>query len=188
MPPGKTVKLAQFADDTTVFVKDDKSIHNLFNLLDKFENVSGLRINQSKSKLLWLGSSRHRKDKILNLNLSDETTYALGMYFSYNDELATKKNLYKLGPLNKFLNIWSSRDISTYDRTNRINIVKTLALSTLTFVCSVLETPDNFTEEVNKIISKFIWKYKQPKIKNSVIIKCKEKGGLNTTCWFHSVR
>ena len=76
MPPGKTVKLAQFADDTTVFVKDDKSIHNLFNLLDKFENVSGLRINQSKSKLLWLGSSRHRKDKILNLNLSDETTYA----------------------------------------------------------------------------------------------------------------
>ena len=30
--PGKTVKLAQYADNTTIFVKDDHSIHNLFKL------------------------------------------------------------------------------------------------------------------------------------------------------------
>ena len=89
--PRKTVKLAQYVDDTTIFVKDDLSIHNLFKLLDKFESLSGLRINQSKSELLWLGSSRQRKDKILNLKLSEEPVYALGIYFSYNDELATKK-------------------------------------------------------------------------------------------------
>ena len=45
----------------------------------------------------------------------------------------------------------------------------------------MLDTPDGFTEEVNKIIFKFIWKYKQPKIKKSTIIKCKEEGGLNMT-------
>ena len=61
--PGKTVKLAQYADDTTVFVKDTQSITNLFNLLKKFESVFGLRINQTKSELLWLGSWRQRKDK-----------------------------------------------------------------------------------------------------------------------------
>ena len=177
--PRNKVKLAQYADDTTVFVKDDQSIYNLFNLLNNFERVSGLRINQSKSELLWLGSSRHRKDKILNLKLSDEPIYALGIYFSYNEEVATKKNFYdKLGALNKILNIWSARDISTY---GRINIVKTLALSKLTFVCSVLETPENFTEEVNKITSNFIWKQKPPKIKNSTLVKCKEEGGLNMT-------
>ena len=151
----------------------------MFNLLEKFERVSGLRINQSKSELLWLGQSRLRKDKILNLNLSEKPIYALGIYFSYNDELATEKNFYdKLVSLKKILNIWSSRDISIY---GKINIVKTLALSKLTFVCSVLDTPDAFTEEVNKIIFKFIWKYKQPKIKKSTIIKCKEEGGLNMT-------
>ena len=165
---GKTAKLAQYADDTTVFVKDDQSIKHLFNLLEKFERVSGLRINQSKSELLCL-----RKDKILNLNLSEKPIYALGIYFSYNDELATEKIFYdKLVSLKKILNIWSSRDISIY---GKINIVKTLALSKLTFVCSVLDTPDGFTEEVNKIIFKFIWKYKQPKIKKSTIIKCKEE-------------
>ena len=91
--PGKTAKLAQYAEDTTVFVKDDQSIKHLFNLLEKFESVSGLRINQSKSELLWLGSSRLRKDKILSLKLSEEPIYALGIYFSYNDELATKKKI-----------------------------------------------------------------------------------------------
>ena len=33
--PGKTPKLAQYVEDTTIFVKDDQSIYNLFNLLHK---------------------------------------------------------------------------------------------------------------------------------------------------------
>ena len=92
--PRKTTKLAQYADYTTIFVKDDQSIYNLFNLLDKFESVSGLRINQCKSKLLWLGLLRLRNDKILSLRLSEEPTlaYALGIYFSYNDEFAKMTN------------------------------------------------------------------------------------------------
>ena len=175
--PGKTVKLAQYADDTTVIVKDDESVISLFELLSQFEKCSGLRINESKSELLWLGSSRFRKDNILNLNLREEPILALGVYFSYDDKLAAQKNFFdKLGPLKKILNIWSSRDLSIY---GRINIVKTLALSKLTFVCSALETPESFTDEVNKIIFDYIWKHKNPKIKKSTIMKCKEEGGLN---------
>ena len=84
-----------------------------------------------------------------------------------------KKNFYdKLGSLKKVLNIWSSRDISVY---GKINIVKTLALSKLTFVCSVLDTPNGYTEEVNKIIFNFIWKYKQPKIKDLRSSNAKKK-------------
>ena len=177
--PGKTIKLAQYADDTTVIVKDVPSIYSLFDLLALFENCSGLRINQSKSELLWLGSARHQNDTILNLNQSDEPILALGVYFSYNDKLAAKRNFFdKLDPLKKVLNIWSARDLSIY---GRINIVKTLALSKLTFVCSVLETPPMFSEEVNKIIYEYIWKYKQPKIKKTTIMKRKEEGGLNMT-------
>ena len=145
-----SIKITQYADDTTIFVKDIRSVHRLFDLLQQFENCSGLRINQSKSEILWLGSLRQRKDSILNLKLSDETVYALGVYFSYDDELATKRNFFeKLPKLKKILNIWSSRDISIY---GRVNIVKTLAISKLTFICSVLDTPKGFTDEVNSII------------------------------------
>ena len=92
--PGKTVKLAQYADDTTVIVKGDESVISLFELLSQFEKCSGLRINESKSELLWLGSSRFRKDNILNLNLREEPILALGVYFSYDDKLAAQKNFF----------------------------------------------------------------------------------------------
>ena len=171
--PGKPVKLTQYTDDTTAIVRDTQSIYNLFHLLSQFEKCSGLRINQSKSELLWLGSSRFRKDNILNLRLSEEPVLALGVYFSYDEELAAQKNFFdKLGPLKKTLNILIY---------SRITKVKTLALSKLTFVCSVLETPESFTEEVNKIIHDYIWKYKNPKIKKTTLMKRKEEGGLNVT-------
>ena len=172
----QTVKVSQYADDTTVFVRDVQSIHNLFYLLSQFESCSGLKINQSKSEILWLGCWRHRKDRVLDLKLSDEPIYALGVYFSYNEELATEKNFFdKLNPLKKLLNIWSSRDLSIY---GRINIVKTLAISKLTFICSVLDTPNGFTDEVNNIIFRYIWKNKNPKLKKTTITRSKNDGGL----------
>ena len=152
--PNKSIKITQYADDTTVFVKDVRSVHRLFDLLQQFENCSGLRINQSKSEILWLGSLLQRKDSILNLKLSDEPIYALGVYFSYDEKLANKKNFFEeLPKLKKTLNIWSSRDISIY---GRVNIIKTLAISKLTFICSVLDTPKGFTDEVNNIIFDYI--------------------------------
>ena len=93
--PNKFIKITRYADDATVFVKDIQSVHKLFDLLQQFENCSGLRINQSRSETLWLGSLRQRKDSILKLKLGDETVYALSVYFSYNEELATKRNFFE---------------------------------------------------------------------------------------------
>ena len=59
-----TLKLTQYADDTTVFLRDVQSIKNLFNLLAQFKNCSGLRTNPTESELLWLGSLRYRKDTL----------------------------------------------------------------------------------------------------------------------------
>ena len=82
-----------------------------------------------------------------------------------DEELATKRNFFeKLPKHKKVLNIWSSRDISIY---RRVNIVKTLAISKLTFICRVLDTPKGFTDEVNNIIFDYIWKYKDPKLKKN---------------------
>ena len=148
------LKLTQYADDTTALLADVQSVSNLFDLLTKFESCSGLKINQSKSEMLWLGSLSHRKDAIFNLRLSHETVYALGVHFSYNHETAVKKKFSLQG---------------------RINIVKTLALSKLIFVCSVLETPEHFADEVNKLTFDFIWNNKPAKILKTTLIKKKKK-------------
>ena len=62
------VKLSQYADDTTVLLSDVQSLSILFDLLSLFERCSGLKLNQTKSEMLWLGSMRHRKDTILDLH------------------------------------------------------------------------------------------------------------------------
>ena len=58
-------KLSQYADDTTVLLSDVQSVSKLFDLLSLFERCSGLKLNQTKSEMLWLGSVSHRKDSIL---------------------------------------------------------------------------------------------------------------------------
>ena len=85
----------------------------LFELLGLFERFSGLKRNESKSELLWLGSWRHRKDKILNLQISEEPVYAaLGVHFAYELDTVLQKNFWdKLISLKKLLNMWSQRDI-----------------------------------------------------------------------------
>jgi len=69
----------------------------------------------------------------------------------------------KTRPLRRIRNIWSSRDISIY---GRINAIKKIAISKLTFVCSVLNTPDTLGKEVNKLSFDYVSKYTNPKIKN----------------------
>ena len=36
--PNNSIKITQYADDTTIFVKDIRSVHRLFDLLQQFEN------------------------------------------------------------------------------------------------------------------------------------------------------
>ena len=59
--------------------------------------------------------------------------------FTHDLEVSEKKkSLDKLGSLKKTLNMWFQRDLSIV---GRINIIKTLALSKLVFICSVMNTP-----------------------------------------------
>ena len=50
------MKLSQYPNDTTALLSDSESVMQLFELLGLFERCSGLKINESKSELLWLGS------------------------------------------------------------------------------------------------------------------------------------
>ena len=88
------IKLSQYADDTTALWRDSEFVMQLFELLSLFERCSGLKINQSKSELLWLGSWRHRKDKILNLQIREEPVYALGVHFAYERDTVLQRNFW----------------------------------------------------------------------------------------------
>ena len=103
--------------------------------------------------------------------MSSELVFALGVHFTYDLVVSEKKTFFdKLGSSKKTLNMWSQRDPSIV---GRINIIKTLALSRLVFICSVMNTPKAFSTEGNKIIFDFIWNYKPAKIKKDHPYKAK---------------
>ena len=88
------VKLSQYAYDTAVLLSDVQSASKLFDLLSLFRRCSGLKLNQTKYEMLWLGSMHHRKDIILDLQMSGEPVHALRVHFTYGLELSEKKHFF----------------------------------------------------------------------------------------------
>ena len=116
-----------YADDTTVFLSNPESIRHLLKLLNQFKVVSGLEVNTSKTKAMWLGKWKNRSDTPFNFNWPVEPICALGVCFSYDTTKADKLNFdEKLQNTEKILNIRKTWKLTLI---GKINIVKTLALS-----------------------------------------------------------
>ena len=103
-------KLLQYVDETTAVLSDRDSAHAIFNLLDVFRKLSGLKINTSKTEGMWVGSLRNNKSKPFGIKWSGEPIKALGVYYSYDTKLLHEKNFVeRLDSVKKLVNLWSSR-------------------------------------------------------------------------------
>ena len=57
--------MTQFADDTTLILYGTiNSLQASLNTLEIYENISELKINSEKTKLVWIGSRKNYKDKL----------------------------------------------------------------------------------------------------------------------------
>ena len=72
-------KLLQFADDTTAVLADTDLAVKLFEILNSFEIISGLKINCSKTEGMWIGSLRDHKAKPFGIKWLDEPKKTLGV-------------------------------------------------------------------------------------------------------------
>ena len=58
-------KITQFANDTTIFMDgSENSLQRILNILEVFGSLSGLKINTSKTKMIWIGKKRQSKEKL----------------------------------------------------------------------------------------------------------------------------
>ena len=170
------IKIAQYADDTTVFVRDRESVLELLNLLEEFSSLSRLEINTSKTEALWLGQWKDNQDTPFGFKWPKDPILSLGVVFSHNKTDADELNFdAKIRDLEKSLQMWQRRKLTLY---GKINIVKTLGLSKLIFNASVLHIPHHYIEKINKITFNIIWDSKPPKIKRKTII---ERPGTKTS-------
>ena len=118
----KEIKMCQYADDTTCFLKDLKSTKLLLDKIELFSHCSGLEITKSKTEALWLGCLKDCKQKPFGFKWPDEPILALGIYFSNDKKKSDKLNFEeKLAKMEKLLNIWKMRDLTLI---GKITVIK----------------------------------------------------------------
>ena len=172
----KEFKISQFADDTSLLCSSCESVKNAIQVLNNFGAVSGLRLNPSKTKALWLGPWRHKVDEPFQFYWPKEPIRALGIFIPYHQKQNEVKNFKaKVDKLSTILDIWQSRNLTLL---GRVLITKCLGISQLVYSMSILDTPSEYIKATNSLLFKFIWKKKQDKIKRKVMSLDYSHGGL----------
>ena len=104
---GVEIKLSQYADDTTLILDGScESLVSSLAMLDDFSKVSGLRLNDKKTEVLWIGASigndkillsgkelKWPKDKVKSLGLWISTDRELSASLNYNEKLEKVKEI-----------------------------------------------------------------------------------------------
>ena len=126
----KTFLYAAYADDTTFFLKDTKSVIELMNIFDTFSKFSGLKPNKSKCEIAGIGVLKGVQVALCGMRCIDlvsNTVKILGLYYSYNEKLEIQENFkWHMINIEKILQIWRMRDLSI---AGKITVFKTLAIS-----------------------------------------------------------
>ena len=71
--------------------------------------------------------------------------------------------------------MWKMRNLTFY---GKIVVLKSLVISQIVYVASVLCVPKSFVCKLEKIIYTFLWGSKREKVKRTVCINSIEKGGI----------
>jgi hypothetical protein len=171
------IKISQLADDTTLFLKNEKSLQKVLTILDYFYTCSGLKLNKSKTEIFYLGNTNHKPNVTnLGIKVAELSFKSLGIHFSKDLKQTSEKNLEdRFNKFKTILNIWKSRGLSLK---GKVTVLKSVAIPQLLYATSVLYVPDDFITKVDMAISKFIWNDKPPKIKKSTMISRIHEGGL----------
>lgn len=173
---GLQFKISQYADDATNFLKTEKSLFLLLEIVRKYEKGSGAKLNTAKSEAMWIGRWRANGATPFGLKWVNKMRI-LGVYFS-NGLLSVDKENWKskLDKLKSVLNLWSSRELSFVGRTMILNV---LGASRFWHVAKVVPPPSWVFDNYNSIVWPFIWKGKMECVSRERCCAPIANGGLN---------
>ena len=178
---GTEYLLSQFADDTTVLLDgSEDSLNEALNILKKFAIASGLKLNSTKTRAVWIGCKKFSGETFnhrLKLDWNQNDFTILGIKFSCNlDTIIDINYNTKIIEIEKEMKQWAKRILTPL---GRLTVLKTLLVSKLNHLIISLPNPSAVTiSKLNKAFFEFIWKSSTDRIKREVIIQDFEQGGL----------
>ena len=165
--PGQNVnfKIVQHADDTNIFITDNKDFVALEKVIYTYSEGSGSKINTEKSQGVWLGAWKTRKDKPGKFIWTNHMIKILGIYFG--NEVKPQDNwTEQINKMKSILNRWKERYLTLKGKAVVIN---SLIGGSLAYYGSIVPCPNEFIQEMEKAIMNFYWSGKPDKIKRDTI-------------------
>ena len=174
----RIVKLVQYADDTTLFLKNVSDLKNAINCINEFGNKAGIELNLKKCEGLWIGANKYRQDNctLQGIRWPSHPIKYLGIYIGYDIDKCNNLNFdEKITAIDNVLNEASKRNLTLF---GKVCIIKSLALSKIVYIATCLSLPDKIIKQIDQRIFKFLWG-KRDRIKRKSVINKLEDGGLN---------
>ena len=170
---GKVVKLAQYADDTTLFVCSDQSLRLALDVVQAFGKASGAALNLGKSVVKYFGSWTDRRDTAGGLALSNGPLKILGVFFM--SEGAARANWEeRLAKARKKLGLWKARSLSFL---GKVLALKVDVLPSLLYLAHVYPMPRCMRRGLTRDVFNLVWGGRYEYVKREVMYLGKDKGG-----------
>ena len=167
--------ISQYADDTSLIVDTNDAIKACFETYSLYEKGSGSKLNQSKSKGLWLGAWNGRLDPPVALEWSSIKIKVLGVFLGPGN-LEEDNWRPRITAVENALASSKQRVLSFH---GRALIINALALSRIWYVASLVHMPAWVLRELNTLVFNFFWKGKRDLVARSAIIFPVSSGGFS---------
>ena len=172
--------VSQFIDDMTLFIQhDQQSMEEIVKVFEDFRINTGLTISYEKTTISRLGPLRNTNYKLKlgqKFKWQDTNIIALGVAIDQpTDENQSYNQL--IEKMMSIISTWQQRHISLI---GKINVLNSLVGSLLVYKMQVLPTiSTSLTVKINRLLEKFIWNGRKPKIKLETLQKPKADGGMS---------
>ena len=157
----KEHKISQYADDTSLALDvTPKSLFSALETLDFFYKLTGLKVNSSKTKIVWIGSKKFSNQVFHHsrwkLDWGSTSFNLLGIDFSVDLLQITETNYnIQIPKIKSMLQHWKRRILTPI---GRVTVVKSLIIPKLNHLFLSLPTPNKeIITTLSKDIFEFIW-------------------------------
>ena len=171
-------KIVQYADDATLFVKNKRDLERAIASLELFGKIASTELNLSKCEGLWIGSDKQRQHycNLCSIKWPKKPIRYLGIYIGHDQKECYKLNYEdKIASIDEVLKHAEKRNLTLF---GKVCIIKSMAISKITFVAMCLTVPDGIIKQIDQRIFRYFGG-KRDRIKRRSVINRLEEGGLN---------
>ena len=171
-------KGCQYVDDTNSFISDIESTKKYFELIGKFEKLSGSKVNIDKTVCMSLngGNKLDMELKSLKIKLSNGPEKVLGVPIGKNTDNFDAYWEDLIGKIEKKLRVWRTRSLS-YE--GKVLLIRSVGVSQILYAAEMKVVDQAHIKKINEILFDFLWSGKNIKIKREICYLPKNLGGLN---------